>query len=332
LSSRDNDHGSDGVLERRAEIEAPLEPKLYSALKRLVTDGKHRLVVSFGGGSVPGLCGNVALARILEELELQEQVGEVWGTSAGAVIGGGWSTGTPAMQILDLVQSMKRRGAIDVCWSRLAFSALLSPLGCPLPDGIIRGRRFLETIDSGLAVKTFEECKIPFRCIASSDDGQTRRKVFRHGPLLPAIAASLSVPGLIALGLKMEGETCGYYDGGLVEKTPLLSPIAEHARLGDERELVVMATHFGNEARKMSARGFINRFLQSIYAVEDQVWAYQLAEARRQSKTTVIFLNPRIDDPHLLDFRRTSGNYLQAREAFKEALQDARLLATFFRD
>jgi NTE family protein len=288
-------------------------------------------MVSLGGGSVPGLCGNVALAGILEELDLKEHVSQLWGTSAGAVIGGGWASGTSAARILDLVRSMKRRGAVDYCWSRLGFALLLMPFGRSLPDGIIRGRAFLKTIESGLEVATFEECKLPFRCIACTDDGNLQRRIFRQGPLLPAIAASLSVPGLMALG-RVEGETCGYYDGGLVEKTPLISLIAEHAREGDERKLLVIATHFGNEARKMSARGFVNRFLQSIYAVEDQVWGYQLAEARQHANAAVMVLNPQINDPRLLDFGRVDQNYLHSRDVFKEALKDDKLLEAFGRE
>jgi predicted acylesterase/phospholipase RssA len=320
------------LLARREEIEAPLDPDAYTALRRLATDGKHRLMVSLGGGSVPGLCGNVALARILEELDLREHVSEVWGTSAGAVVGGGWASGTPAARILDLIRSLKRRGAVDICWSRLGLSFILMPFGHALPDGLIKGRSFLRTIDAGLQVKTFEECKIPFRCIACTDDGNVRRKVFRRGELLPAIAASLSVPGLMALGRGLDDDACGYYDGGIVEKTPLISLIAEHAREGDERKLLVLATHFGNEARKMSARGFVNRFLQSIYAVEDQVWSYQLAEARQHPNAAVMVLNPQIDDQRLLDFGRVDLNYLQSRQTFREALEDDQLLAAFGRE
>ena len=84
----------DEVWERRSEISAPLDASRYSTLLRLVRDEGNRVVVSFGGGSIPGLSGNLALARILEELEVRPHVAEVWGTSAGAVCGGGWATST----------------------------------------------------------------------------------------------------------------------------------------------------------------------------------------------------------------------------------------------
>ena len=71
-------------IEEQAE---PLNPERFSALRRMILDGGHRLVVSFGGGSLPGLCGNLALARILEELELREHVTEIWATSVGTING-----------------------------------------------------------------------------------------------------------------------------------------------------------------------------------------------------------------------------------------------------
>ena len=61
-------HNSADVLERKEQILAPLDPERYTALMRLVAAPQHRIVASFGGGSVPGLCGNLAFGKILEEL------------------------------------------------------------------------------------------------------------------------------------------------------------------------------------------------------------------------------------------------------------------------
>lgn len=317
------------VMERREAILAPPDPRRFTTLVRLFSDPKHRVVVSFGGGSVPGLCGNVALARILEELDMKGRVAEVWGTSAGAVIGGGWASGTPASAILDILKSLDRRGAVDICWLRLAGAILLKPFGRTLPDGIVAARHFQDAIRRALAVRSFEECPVPFRCIACTDDGETHRKVFRRGPLFEAIYSSMSLPGIVAPRPRLEGETTGFFDGGLVEKTPLISPIAEHHRRGGGERLVLLGTHFGNDAQKTESKGFINRFLQCIYALEAQAWEYQLKEARAMKDVLPMILNPHVDDPTLFDFSRVELNYLLAREAFLDTLQNARLALTF---
>ena len=62
--------------ERARDAAAPLEPKRFAALRRMLTDDKHRVVLSLGGGALPGLAGNLALTRILEELELIGSIDE----------------------------------------------------------------------------------------------------------------------------------------------------------------------------------------------------------------------------------------------------------------
>jgi hypothetical protein len=313
----------DDIVARRQQIEAPLDPNRYTALRRLATDPDHRLVVTFGGGSAVGLSGNVALAAILEELDLKGQVSQVWGTSAGAIVGGGWASGTPAKEALRLVKAAY--GSLDVCWLRLALALLLRPFGYPLPEGLIKGRRIAKLIDEGLRVKTFEDCPTQFRCIAITDDGQAHRTVLRQGPLLPAIYCSMSLPGIFMPHPSLPGQDCSYYDGGVVEKTPLLSPISEHLRSGDRRKLLLLATHFGSYGHLIPVRGFVHRFFQTIYALEDLAWPYQLAEARNYPNVVLVLLDPQIKVTNVLDLSLVETHYLQAREAFADALQNARL-------
>lgn len=320
---------AEDVLARRAEIEARADPKRYTTLQRLVTDKEYRTVVSFGGGSLAGLCGNLALAGLLEELDLRSHVEEIWGTSAGAVVGGGWATGTDAAPILERVRSLNRRGAVDVHRFRLALRimATMWPLRLDPPDGLISGKEFWKTIESGLAVKTFEETRTPFRCVGCNADGLTR-KVFRRGELMPAIFASMTVPGVVVpRPIPSDGKL--YYDGGLIEKTPLLSPISDHLTRGDGRKLLLVCTHFGNEAFLGQARGFHNRFLATMYALENLAWDYQLKEARTREDLVLILLNPKLNETSMFDFSRTDEVYLKARARLKDQLQNAKIAGTF---
>lgn len=300
-----------------------LDPARYDALRRLMQDERKRVVVSFGGGGVPGICCNLALADLLEKLDLRRCVSQVWGTSAGAVVGGGWASGSSASKILDEVRALDRRGAVDVQWRRLALALLLRPFGRALPDGIVGGRHFQAAVARGLTAQSFEECPTEFRCIAVTDDGKLARKVFRQGPLLPAILASMSLPGVFLPHPHPDGST--YYDGGLLEKTPLISPIAEHDRRGDGRELLLIGTHYDNEINKVAAHGFVSRFVQTLYAMETVAWDYQLAEARQRKGVTLLLLNPHHDDRSLFDFTRVDANFAQAAAVFADRLQNAKL-------
>ena len=122
------------------------------------------------------------------------------------------------------------------------------------------------------------------------------RKVFREGPLAPAISASMSLPGIL-LPRDEDGRPChGFLDGGLVEKTPLYSPVADHTRLGDGRELLILGTYFGVQTNHNAiAHGFIDRFLVTIDALADHLWEHQEQAARSQPGVTVLLLNARVE-------------------------------------
>ena len=319
-----------GAHSRQETAESsPLVEERYGTLRRLMTDPDHKVVVSMGGGALQGLCGNLALWRILEELELVEHVDELWGTSAGAIIAGGAATGAEALTVLDLVGSLGRRGAIDIGLARFAFRILrsLGPFRRPLPDGVVQGVQFRKTIAAGLKATTFEDCKIPFRCIACSDHGRPVAKVFKSGELLPAIYSSMALPGvMMPMPAGDDGRT--WYDGGLVEKTPLRSPIAEHGRSSDGRKLLILATHYISDSVEEPAQGFLRRFLYSLYALEDQLWQYQVREARQRDNVSLLLLDPQIRGVELFAFQDTVPLYVRSRERFADALQDARIIST----
>jgi predicted acylesterase/phospholipase RssA len=317
---------TDDVLQRREEIEAPLDPALYTTLRRVATSEDTKLVISLGGGAAPGLCGNCAMMRIVEELELRQHVAEIWGTSAGAIVGGGCASGATAMRILEIVAALNRRGAVDVQWWPVVRSFLFRWLGAGQPDAVLRGNAFHDAIAEGLVAKTFEECEIPFRCIAATDGAPVERHVFRSGPLLPAISASMSLPGVLLARQPDGSSQRGFYDGGLVEKTPLRSPIADHMRSGDRRRLLVLGTHFNVERTQVEgARGFMARFIATIHASESLVWSYQHAEAARRDDVTLLLFDPHVSDTSSFDFSRTWRSYLEARAYLRDRLQNAKL-------
>lgn len=300
----------------------------YRTFRRMIEDADNRVVVSLGGGSIPGLCGNLALLQILEDLGLRQRVDQVWGTSAGAVIGSGWASGASAPKLLDMVKGLDRRGVLDANLFKFATSILASlrPFRRPLPDGIIRGKHFVKAIENGLVCETFEDCPTPFRCIACSDDGRATTKVFRRGRLLPAVFASMALPGIIIPMPDDEGRT--YYDGGLVEKTPLPSVINEHNTSGDPRQLLIVSTHFAGEDKDRRTRGFVARLMDTLQVLEDQLWERQLQEARERHNTRVLVLNPRYDDAPMFGFDQAERMFAEAHTRFAKLLKDAQLPQT----
>jgi predicted acylesterase/phospholipase RssA len=308
-----------------------LDLERFSALRRLASDPKKRFVVSMGGGGIPSLCGNTVLADLIERLGLREHVAEIWGTSAGAIVAGSWASGTKAVRMREILRTLRSHGVTDVDWLQVAKGLLLRPFGAVLPDAILRGRRSYEAMVAGLSVETFEQCEIPFRCIACCEDHSGRRQIFREGLLAPAISASMSLPGILLPRDEHGRRSRGFLDGGLVEKTPLYSPMAEHTRLGDGRELVILGTYFGWQRihNAIEQHGFIDRFLVTIDALSDHLWEHQEQAARNQPGVTVLLLSSRIEPSSIhLDCSQIDRNCENARAAFEDQLQDAKIALT----
>ncbi|MHC4472532.1 MAG: patatin-like phospholipase family protein [Planctomycetota bacterium] len=322
----DGEDTYESIVAERDEILAPCSPGRYRVLKRLAENPENHLAVSFGGGSVPGIAGNCALAGILEELEILPHVKEIWGCSAGSIVGGATAAGLEAARMLEIADGLKDEHAVDFDWWEVVVKGIYRLLRRrELPDGIIRGRRIRDAIAAGLPVENIEECKIPYRAIAASDDGYVRKVVFREGPLIDAMMASMAIPGVFFPAVHATNADYGYFDGGLVEKTPLLAIMDEHKREGRTTNLVVLATHFDDRGRIEKPVGFLKRFMSTLTALEEAVWEYQVAEARRAPGVKVVMLNPRIKYGGMLNFELVRFNHLWCRKRFKEQLSNARL-------
>lgn len=318
------------ILSRQKAIEAPCNPVHYRVLKRIASNPENHLAIGFGAGSAPGLAGNLALAGLLSELELEPYIKEVWGVSAGAIIGGSWCSGTPVDRMLPMLEELDRKGAVDFAgWEVLVLGLARLFALKRFPEGLVRGRNFQEAIAASLQVPTFEDCALPFRVIACTDDGHAQKVVFRNGPLLNAIMASMCIPGVVFPVTDWNGARHGYFDGAVVEKTPLTSIIEEHHREGRSRRLVVICTHFSDAGRVLKPVGFVQRMLNAMHCLEDQAWEYQAMKARDASNCKFMVLNPHMKEGGAFDFSMIRFNYLWARKMFKEQLSNAKLALRF---
>ena len=319
------------ILSQREAIEAPCRESSYSKFVRMAKNPENHFVVSFGGGSLHGLSGNCALAVLLEELGLRPYVKQVWGTSAGSIVGGSWASGTPADQMIGIVESLKDKRALDIAiWHILRRTAsFLASLGLSrllarrLPDGLVHGRVFRGAIREAMAVERIEQCDIPFRAITCTDDGHARKVVLTEGSLEEAAFASMHIPGVFLPLEKWSEQETGYFDGGVVEKTPLPSIIEEHVRSGPATKLFIVCTHFDSEARVEKPLGFLSRFVSILNHLEGVAWQHQLQSATLAPNCTTSVLNPRMQMGGIFDFGYVRANYLWARKSFKKKLSNA---------
>lgn len=172
----------------------------------------ERVAFVLGGG---GLRGAVQIGMLRALLERGVVPDVIVGTSIGA-INGAIVAKTPSLDALDdLFEAWMSPEAASVYGDSFStqFVRLVrtrTHLNSPAPL-----RRMFERV---LGADTrFEDLAVPLRVVAASIERAAKR-VFDSGPLIPAVLASSSVPGLLP-PTTIDGET--FIDGGIVNSIPI---------------------------------------------------------------------------------------------------------------
>jgi NTE family protein len=174
-----------------------------------------------GGGGVLGAV-EVGMLRALFRAGFRPDV--VVGTSIGAV-NGALVAADPTEAVTErLVRLWASPEAAAVYGDSIARQvrrfAARTHLHSPLP------LRSLLAAELGAAAR-FEDLKVPFRCCAASIE-RAAEHWFDSGPLVPAVLASASVPGLLPPA-EIDGEH--YVDGGIVNSIPIGEAVRVGAKL-----------------------------------------------------------------------------------------------------
>jgi len=169
--------------------------------KRVDYSDKARIGYALGGGGARGLA-HIGVMKVLEEHGIYPDV--IAGTSMGALVGALYASGLRAGDIERALRLDLRRLAMlaDVTWSL---------------SGLVKGKRVTAALESFLGDLTFADLKIPFACVAT-DIVNGHQIIMRSGPVITAVRASISVPGLFT-PVKVRGRYL--VDGGLVNMVPV---------------------------------------------------------------------------------------------------------------
>jgi len=165
---------------------------------------ERKVGLALSGGAARAL-SHVGVLEVLEEMGAKPQA--IAGTSMGAIIGSFYSIGVTTAEMKSYVRSMDWKSFLF--FSDLALSR----------TGIINGNRIEEVLKEFLGDKTFNDCRIPFCCIAT-DLVKKEKVILSEGKLVDAVRASISIPGFISavyLNSKI------LVDGGIIEPLPVES-------------------------------------------------------------------------------------------------------------
>jgi NTE family protein len=157
--------------------------------------------LALGSGAARGLA-HIGIIRALHDMGIQPDI--VCGCSAGAVVGGAYAAGY-LDTLEDWVRSLTRKsviGFLDV--------SLLS-------GGVIAGERFINFFREQIGELHIESLPVSFASVAT--ELVTGREVwFRRGPLVDAVRASISLPGVLA---PVQINDKWLVDGGIVNPVPV---------------------------------------------------------------------------------------------------------------
>ncbi len=173
--------------------------------------------LALGGGGVRGLAHALVL-EALDEMGCRPAI--IAGTSIGAIIGAIYASGVTGRTIRENIQ--KNIISRPDTWHEIfeKRSDLLKVVRTVAfergPGGALKPDQFLNLLLSSVHKRTFEELHIPLLVIAS-DYWRGEEVVLESGELLPALKASMAIPGVFApvtIGDRV------LLDGGLVDIVP----------------------------------------------------------------------------------------------------------------
>lgn len=193
-----------------------------SLLARLPDPSGPELVLVLGSGGARGL-SHIPVLEALDELGLKPAL--IAGSSMGAIVGAAYAAGLSGRDLRAHVEASFRdraRVIARLLEARVGKIADLwrGGLGNPV---LIDGERLLDLFWPQTVPDRFEELGIPFLCVAT-DYHLHDEVVIGSGPLTPAVAASLAIPGLVR-PVTIGGRVL--IDGGAINPLPydrLLGP------------------------------------------------------------------------------------------------------------
>ena len=175
---------------------------------------ESRIGLALGGGGARGMA-HILVCEVFDELGVKPAL--IAGTSIGAMVGAAYAAGMSARAI--------RAHAADVLRDRATLMAaligaragrladVLSGFGNPF---LIDAEKFLDRLWPAAVPDRFEDLALPLTVIATDYDRRAEA-VFQSGPLLPAVAGSIAIPGLVR---PVRHGACVLVDGGAVNPLP----------------------------------------------------------------------------------------------------------------
>ena len=252
--------------------------------------------ISLGGGGAKGL-SHISMLAALDDSGVKPV--QISGTSIGAIIGVIYAAGHRADAIKEAITDLTAvPGSIKEAIEAKQIFGWLDFVGVEVGrSSMLRVDNFLDRLGEVVGVETFEELKIPLKVVAADFWGR-KEVVFDSGPILPAVAASFSLPGIfkpiVHNGLVL-------VDGGSVNPVPW-------DLIQDDCDVCIAVDVLG--VRKPT-EDLIPSYSEAIFNTF-QIAEKAIINEKMRIRSPDIYLEPHIEDVKVLDFHKAEQIFAQA--------------------
>nr|WP_246252300.1 patatin-like phospholipase family protein [Ancylobacter pratisalsi] len=265
--------------------------------------GGPTIAVALGSGGARGL-SHILVLEALDELGLRPTA--MAGASIGAFFAAAYAAGMPAREIRHIVTATLRnkgevmRRLLAARVGRLAD--LFGGLGNPV---LIDAEHFIDGFMPEMVPQNFEDLAIPLKVVATDYWGRCER-MFEHGAIRPAVAASLAIPGLMR-PVVHGGHTL--VDGGAVNPLPF-------DQLRAKADIVLAVDITGGHGTE--TKGVPSPF-DAMFATL-QIMASSIVGEKLKAGAPDILIRPNVNDFRVLEFFRATA-ILKASEPVKDEVK-----------
>ena len=260
--------------------------------------------LALGAGGARGLA-HIAVVEALDEMGVKPTA--LAGSSIGAVIGAGYAAGLTGRAMRrhllplahDRSEVLRRvMAARAVAWSEILGAGFGNPL-------VVDGAKFYDAFLADLLPESFADLIIPLT-VVTTDLHARECLMFSEGALKPALAASMSVPGLVR---PMEVEGRVLVDGGVTDPLPFTA-------MRGKADVIVAVDVSGGGA---SARGVPDPW-ESLFAAIS-VMGHTIVAHKLKEFAPDLVLRPNIGIFRMLDFFQASA-ILRAAKPIKAEVKE----------
>jgi NTE family protein len=256
-----------------------------------------RIGIALGAGGAAGLA-HVAMLEVLDEMNIRPY--RMAGSSIGSIVGSLYASGHKAVEIRRMVKNFMFRNEARLVDRLFRTSALRLAefVDVKLGDGgLLSSASFLELVDGQIEAENIESLSIPMAIVAG-DLWEREEVILRSGPLIPAISASVALPGVFQ-PVTIDGRVL--VDGGTVNPVP-------YDVISADCDIVIAVDVIGlRSPPPEGSPGYFDTIFQSAKVMQSAI----MAEKRKWSEPD-IYIAPSVNDVRTLEFFRAEQILEQA--------------------